>query len=168
MFFIKHFTAVFSNDIKLYCRLTPLFKIQTFSQLYIDKEIIHYDRLHRDFSGLHCFWNCTALARFHMLKWIDHQMFKIKHPYFLLLSRVISQTQQDGMKKLSSEVPWPSAFNDSSFFLMYFCLQRLSKPKGKDNREEQGWPSFLSAKKRKADIRQFCLDIHMHIIKFHR
>lgn len=66
----------------------------------------------------------------------------LQTPYFLLLGRVISHTQQDGMKKLSSEVPWPSAFNDSNFFLMYFCLHRLSNPKGKDNREEHGWPSF--------------------------
>lgn len=46
--------------------------------------------------------------------------------------RITSQTQQLGAKKFSLLILCPDGSKEMSFFLMYFCLQRLMKPKGSD------------------------------------
>jgi len=59
------------------------------------------------------------------------------HHFLLLLLdvsflRTISQTQHEGTKKFSADVPWPSGSRDRSFFFMYFCLHRLVNPNGRE------------------------------------
>src|SRR6218665_3824469 len=49
-----------------------------------------------------------------------------------LISRITSQTQQDGAKKFSLEMLCPLASSDMSFFLIYFCRQRDTNPNGSD------------------------------------
>lgn len=63
-----------------------------------------------------------------------------------LTLRMTSQTQQEGEKKFSLLILCPVESRLMSFFLMYFCLQRLMKPKGSDIWLEHGWLGVLVGK----------------------
>lgn len=72
--------------------------------------------------------------------------------FLLLLTLTISQTQHEGTKKFSLDVPCPSPSSESSFFLMYFCLHLLTKPNGREIWLEHGSFAFLH--------------MHMHMLFF--
>lgn len=69
--------------------------------------------------------------------------------YFLPKTLMSLQIQHEGTKKLSSDAPSPSESRERSFFLIYFCRQRLVYPKGRLMTSEHDLSGNLEVKSRR-------------------